>query len=301
MILTPKMRLFFFPVLSLPFAIYSCKPPTGVGSAPSFFNGKKPTEGVVATTIAMESVNDQGGLTSCSGVVICTSKNSETNPNPDSTASGSTKIYKTWILTAAHCVNKIEGRPVYIGPDKFNNKVQMCGIIKGFKHSNFIADPKAFDLNDIGVALIACPQKPSCVPITAQKVPVGKNVIMAGYGFQGKVGEGKGGKNDDDSGYLMQGEGAVVPPTQAEVDARVKGTEYRVQGAGTSHTNVGDSGGPLYVKAPNGSFILTGVLSRTTTENPDDPNAEVYSYFTAINPHLEWIQSKIGSNVDTAR
>lgn len=197
-----------------------------------------------------------------------------------------TLISKRIVLTAAHCLDsstsKIKSIAVIFTQDvsKITKNNVRFGI-KGRIHEQFLSsaggtgawnDIALLKLNEDAPADAKFAKLPS---IVARPLAAKTSVIQAGFGRT--VGSRK--LETGASGILKQVSGIEVIKTIQD------GKELLLKEDGKGSCN-GDSGGPAYTKAPNGTLTQVGINSRGT-----DPDSCIgVGVFTSVAAHLIWIK-----------
>jgi len=179
-------------------------------------------------------------------------------------------IFKNAILTAAHCVTKNEKNILVFFDDKpFAEDSQSQGVVASAVeiHPQYLAGT---ELQSVDLALVfissELPLTHAPVPISAEEVQPGQNIMMAGYG---KTLQG----DSHQVGLLYHAEGSVKASGHSffSVD----------QQAGVGICD-GDSGGPAYITTNNQRAVV-GVAKMVYSENNEsEGECSAIAQFTAV-------------------
>ncbi|CAF3764259.1 unnamed protein product [Rotaria sordida] len=182
---------------------------------------------------------------------------------------GGSIISSSWIITAAHCIERFEASQfiIYAGSNRQWSGTQTRSVSKVIVHSNY--DSSTFE-NDIALLKLASPLTMSdpyvsaiCSPSVSQATlsagewpPVGTNVVAVGWG---RLSEG---------GPLSSTLQQVTVQTIDYQDSTCTPimADWHVQfcagvSGGGKDTCQGDSGGPLMMFSSNNQWVLVGVTS----------------------------------------
>jgi secreted trypsin-like serine protease len=109
----------------------------------------------------------------------------------------------------------------------------------------------------------------------------GTIVTHAGYGITDGSADAQA-SGDDGAGVLREVDTTIAQAPYGKTEVEME----QHHGKGACH---GDSGGPAFLKAADGSLQLFGVTSRGPADQPDD--CATYGIYSNILAHLDFIQS----------
>ncbi|XP_075579927.1 transmembrane protease serine 9 [Pelecanus crispus] len=178
---------------------------------------------------------------------------------------GATIIGDRWLLSAAHCFNETNPEEIeaYVGTTSLNgtdgNAVKV-NVTRVIQHPLF--NPIFLDF-DVAVLELTRPLafnkyiQPICLPLAAQKFPVGKKCIISGWG---SLQEGNVTKPE----ILQKASVGIIDQKTCNFLYNFSLTDQMIC-AGFLEGNIdscqGDSGGPLACEVTPGVFYLAGIVS----------------------------------------
>ncbi|NXK13120.1 TMPS9 protease, partial [Herpetotheres cachinnans] len=178
---------------------------------------------------------------------------------------GATIIGDRWLLSAAHCFNETNPEEIeaYVGTTSLNgtdgNAVKV-NVTRVVEHPFF--DPVFLDF-DVAVLELARPLvfnkyiQPICLPLAAQKFPVGKKCIISGWG---DLQEGNVTKPET----LQKASVGIIDQKTCNFLYNFSLTDRMICAGfleGKIDSCQGDSGGPLACEVTPGVFYLAGIVS----------------------------------------
>ncbi len=240
--------------------------------------------GIVELSIAMQdATTGQQGVATCTGTLIA----------------------KRLVLTAAHCLASpgiTNIAAVFVTDENKALKTDVVFAVDGIIHPDFLKgiDPKAPSAsatwNDIALVKLEADApadfKFARLPASATEVNLlaGSKVTLSGYGITNaivrKVVRGKNGTQkiievpSTGSGVLRKIDNILVK--QMSMDKKEIMLDQS-KSIGACH---GDSGGPAFVMAKDGTSIQVGVTSRGTEKLG---NCNENAIYTSVASHLAWI------------
>lgn len=201
---------------------------------------------------------------------------------------GGTAVASRWVVTAAHCVEKLKPRDldVYFGDAKLSGVGRRYRAARVLYHGNYA--PERHE-NDIGLVLLK-ENLPGVEPIAllpsdkAALVDVDKSVTVSGWGDR------KEGSNDP-SNDLMYAELKVIGTDVCNGTDSYAGrvlTSMLCAGDGLTDSCQGDSGGPM-VAEDRGTRYLAGVVSW----GDGCGRAKKYGVYTRASSFTAWVKKVI--------
>ncbi|XP_071434162.1 transmembrane protease serine 9 [Pithys albifrons albifrons] len=178
---------------------------------------------------------------------------------------GATIIGDRWLLSAAHCFNETNPEEIeaYMGTTSLNgtdeNAVKV-NVTRVIPHPLF--SPMILDF-DVAVLELARPLvfnkyiQPLCLPLAAQKFPVGKKCLISGWG---DLQEG----NDTKPEILQKASVGIIDQNTCNFLYNFSLTDRMICAGfleGMVDSCQGDSGGPLACEVTPGVFYLAGIVS----------------------------------------
>lgn len=151
-------------------------------------------------------------------------------------------------VTAAHCVARHDPSKdrfsFHLGPNLDTSRA--LDVVKVVPHPKYDADESNYDIAYVDLAADA-PEHPMEVVRDLDKSPIGRDLLLVGYGrnVSPELGEGGG------SGIKRRGTTRIVALNE---------TKIRAQSEGISSCN-GDSGGPAFLHTATGEWHIAGVVS----------------------------------------
>ncbi|XP_075300237.1 transmembrane protease serine 9 isoform X4 [Opisthocomus hoazin] len=178
---------------------------------------------------------------------------------------GATIIGDRWLLSAAHCFNETDPEEIeaYVGTTSLNgtdgNAVKV-NVTRVIPHPLF--NPVMLDF-DVAVLELASPLvfnkyiQPVCLPLAAQKFPVGKKCVISGWG---DLEEGNVTKPE----VLQKASVGIIDQETCNFLYNFSLTDRMICAGfleGKIDSCQGDSGGPLACEVTPGVFYLAGIVS----------------------------------------
>ncbi|XP_027639056.2 transmembrane protease serine 9 [Falco peregrinus] len=178
---------------------------------------------------------------------------------------GATIIGDRWLLSAAHCFNETNPEEIeaYMGTTSLNgtdgNAVKV-NVTRVIEHPFF--DPVFLDF-DVAVLELARPLvfnkyiQPICLPLAAQKFPIGKKCLISGWG---DLQEGNATKPE----ILQKASVGIIDQETCNFLYNFSLTDRMICAGfleGRTDSCQGDSGGPLACEVTPGVFYLAGIVS----------------------------------------
>lgn len=223
-----------------------------------------PTSDVIAsTTVAIVSQQDQG-MALCTGSLIDTDL----------------------VVTAGHCVGPSPSKMLVVFRQNLNDTagavIQVAGYVQDPNYGNGTNDQ---DMDDIALIRFegGLPAGYQTAKLLSDPslLKDGMTITLAGYGITNGDPTAQA-SGDDGAGTLRKVNTTILQAPYGKTEVLVD----QSKGKGACH---GDSGGPAFVTAADGSLQLFGVTSRGPANQPD--NCATAGIYTNILAHLDFIQS----------
>lgn len=216
---------------------------------------------------------------------------------------GGTVIGEHWILTAAHCVARQEGRPGVNRPERFAVRTTLTSPGAGQDHALRIVEvrvPADYTFrpgapHDVALLRLAEPvglprQLLLSASLRAELEQAGRTAIVAGFGLT---------ETQQLASELRRAEVPIIANSECRTRWRVNqnlrpddlGAAVLCAGegkAGARDSCPGDSGGPLFVRDPVGNLVQLGIVSWGPNEACGA--ATLPGVYAAVAAHERWIR-----------
>ncbi|GMT13962.1 hypothetical protein PFISCL1PPCAC_5259, partial [Pristionchus fissidentatus] len=216
---------------------------------------------------------------------------------------GGTVISDQWILTAAHCIQPVSRILVYSGivhrnrseAEKSEKKI-IYFVETAFSHPHY-----ENETNDIALLKLEEPLSfdetvsPICLPHKDQSIPSDGQAVIVGYGTS-NIREDSGNATLED-GKLRD---TIVPlikyntcKTRIETALKYTGVDATMHicaGSMGHGAALGDSGGPMLMKAEDGRWFQIGITSFGGVSKWQTLQDESPGIYTNVRQHCDWIK-----------
>jgi hypothetical protein len=198
-------------------------------------------------------------------------------------------IAEDLILTAAHCLGPIL-RPTLIFfsqnvEGKADHVTYATQSLRHFEYGEGYDRHRDEDMNDIGLIRFKGGLPLGYAPAQlltqaeAGALQDGNPITLAGFGRE--IGDVRKHKGPNGAGVLRKVETTIFRAQHGDTEILTE----QSRGKGACH---GDSGGPAFVRAPNGQLKIFGVTSRGPAGAPDDCSS--FGIYTQTLAHLDFIE-----------
>ncbi|WP_413576184.1 S1 family peptidase [Bdellovibrio sp. HCB290] len=256
-------------VLSISFTLVACGKSAveqlDTGNTTEIVNGKRVTEStdLSESTVSILLESDDGYSSQCTGTIIG----------------------KNLVLTAAHCVSE---EKMYLSQNKshqngIKSKKGLLGVVT-----------KAVESNEADIAILKFAPYDSSASYKIRALPPQDFVIPKNAKFE-FIGYGITGPNKEDSGILRTTSlptNTLYPSLWIEGNQMVEPGTLIINQTKTG-INLGDSGGPLYVRSKSGEVTMVGNISAMRDWLDEDDEFIILLKATDLRTYLPWIKRNI--------